>query len=424
MPVGPDGADRMTRKIVLVPVAVALVAVVMLVSGWGLSWLPFGLTAPPNSSGPPGASTYDVGFTESGLPNGTVWTVTFDGQVGQGTAPGSITFSSATGSYPYGIGHVAGYTDTPASGSVSVGDGPASVTVDFSRTTLPIQHVVVIVLENSDLNTVLSYAPYLDYLWNTYGRVTQFYPVCHGSLPDYTSMVSGRYYVCGGSIPTSTAKNLPDVLEANALTWGGYFESMPSPCDAQWDGQIYDPTHNPFLVSEDIVGNTTRCDAHVVKSAAFNASIAAGNLPAYSMYVPNTQDDCEYSKLPVCDNWLQNFLSPILNSSSPAVQATVQHTAFFVLLDEGMTYEGYSVGGLVNSYCQSQTGQPLTVCGGHTYLTVVSPFSRGTQYTPDVTDYGIQATIEWLLGVGNDGGFDGNANFPAMVGLFPTASTP
>jgi phosphoesterase family protein len=411
----------MSRKILLVPVVVAIVAAALLVAGSGLGW--FSTIGPSGPTPPPSSSPQSVDFSESGLPNGTTWSVTLAGLTTQSIAPHPITFDVASGSYSFGVEPVAGYSQSPASGSVSVQNAPASVTVDFTSMGFAIQHVVVIMLENSDLNTVLAYAPYLDYLWNTYGHVTQFYPACHGSMPDYTSIESGRYYVCGGSVPTSAAKDLPDVLEASSLTWGGYFESMPKPCDPTWDGQIYDPSHNPFLVSEDIIGNTTRCDTHVVNSAAFNTSVAAGTLPSFSMYVPNTQDDCEYSQLPVCDNWLRAFLSPLLNSTTPAVQQLMQHTAFFIAFDEGMTYQGYSVGGLVNNYCQTSTGQALTVCGGHAYLAVVSPYSYGTQYTTDTTGYGLETTIEWLLGVGNDGGYDGTPNFPSMTTLFTPSSS-
>jgi hypothetical protein len=403
------------RRETLVHAGVAvLVGFAVFLAMWGV-----GVFSPGPSNGPPtGSSNYPVDFSENGLPNGTVWSVTLNGQTTQGPAPNPITFSIASGAYPYGVGSVTGYTVGPTSGSLTVGNGPVGVVVNFTPMSPSIRHVVVIMMENIDLSTSLSYAPYLDYLWNTYGRATEFYPVCHGSLPDYTSITDGRYFVCGGSVPTSSAKNLPDVLEAKSLSWGGYFESMPTPCDPQWDGQIYDPSHNPFLVSEDIIGNPSRCDTHVVNSSVFNASVASGSLPTFSLYVPNTQDDCEYSNLPICDTWLRGFLSPMLNSTNPAVAQLMASTAFFIVFDEGLNYAGYSVGGMVNGYCQNETGSALTVCGGHTYLAVVSPYSHMTSYTADATGYNIESTIEWLLGVGSDGGYDGTANFPPMTSLF------
>jgi hypothetical protein len=37
---------------------------------------------------------------------------------------------------------------------------------------------------------------------------------------------------------------------------------------------------------------------------------------------------------------------------------------------------------------------------------------------PDATDFNLEETVEWLLGVGNDGGYDANSNFPPMQTLF------
>jgi Phosphoesterase family len=368
------------------------------------------------------SARYTVGFRETGL-SGQAWSVSIGGMTASTNGQGGwIVVSEPNGTYAYTVASPAGYTASPTSGSVVVkGSNPPYVPISFTASgTLPtsIQHVVVVVLENVDLPTIRKYSPYLDYLANTYGQATEFYGACHGSLPNYAAMTSGRYYVCGGAIPLESAENLPDVLQAKTLSWGGYFESMPTPCDRQWSGDLYDPQHNPFLLSRDIVGNASRCDLHLLNSAAFNGSVANGTLPAFSYYVPNTHDDGEDSNLTVIAAWLKGFLAPMLNSSSPTVQQLMQHTAFFILFDEGLTYQGYSVGGIVNSYCQNSTGSALTVCGGHTYLAVVSPLSRGTTDTSDVTDYSVESTIEWLLGVGNDGGYDGSPYFPAMTALF------
>jgi hypothetical protein len=357
-----------------------------------------------------------ITFSETGLASGEVWNVTLSGTTESAVAPQSIVFTEPIGSYSYVITSTTPGDFAPYQGTIAFGGSP--VTVDTAFTPLNISHVILIYMENQDLSTILQYASYPAYLYNTYGHATEFYPVCHDSLPDYTSATSGRYYVCDGSIPESWATDLPDELQAAGLSWMGYFESMPTACDRSWLGTIYDPTHNPFLVDADIVQNTSRCDAHDVNSAAFNTTIAEGVLPSFSLYIPNTQDDCEYSKLPTCNAWLASFLGSILNTTNPAERAVLNHTAIFVAWDEGLTDLGYSVGGIVNPWCQSVTGQALTVCGGHTFLTVVSPFSLGAVDNQYVTDYSIESTIEWLLGVGGDGGLDDTANFPAMTSLF------
>lgn len=285
-----------------------------------------------------------------------------------------------------------------------------------------IQHVVVIVLENQGLSSVDSQAPYERYLQATYGNVSPFYGACHNSLPEYLAMTSGRSFTCT-TIPVESVTNLADLLEAKGASWAGYFESMPTSCDPSSSGG-YVTNHNPFLIYEDIRGNASRCDAHVLNSASINASIQAGTLPTFSFYVPNVYDDGFRSSTAATDLWLNDFLSPLLNSTNPTVAGAVAHTAFFVVSDEGTDADlsGYSAGGVVNAWCQNQTQQPLSVCGGQTYLAVVSPLSHGTHFTSEATDYSVESTIEWLLGLGGDGGNDGTAAFPALTSLFPTGS--
>ena len=92
-----------------------------------------------------GSVTYSVGFTESGLPSGTLWSVTLNGDTESSTGV-SIGFSESNGTYAYSIGGVAGYTAAPSSGSVdvtgsSVSTGiaftPVTYTVMFSESSLP-----------------------------------------------------------------------------------------------------------------------------------------------------------------------------------------------------------------------------------------------------------------------------------------------
>jgi Phosphoesterase family len=287
-----------------------------------------------------------------------------------------------------------------------------------TSTGTPIQHVVVILMENQEVPTIYQQPSEFSYLSSAYGNDTEFYPVCHGSMPDYMSMISGQAFACGNETdPITTHSNLPDIIQSHGDTWGGYFESMPTPCD-RTDSGLYLIQHNPFLNFQDIEANVSRCNSHILNSEIFNESVAAGSLPTVSWYVPNDVDDCDISSLVFCSEWLSAFLGPILSSTNPSVQGLVAHTAFVVAFDEGTTDLGYSVGGLINTWCQNQTGSPLSTCGGHSYLTVVSPYSKGTQDTLPTTDYSVASTIEWLFDLGTVGSYDGTANFPSMSSLF------
>ncbi len=77
------------------------------------------------------AVEYTVDFTEHGLPEGTVWSVTFDG-VTKTLPSATISFAIANGSYQYSVGNVSGYSLVGGSGSQEVAGPGASVQVAFT----------------------------------------------------------------------------------------------------------------------------------------------------------------------------------------------------------------------------------------------------------------------------------------------------
>lgn len=77
------------------------------------------------------AVEYTVDFTEHGLPEGTTWSVTFNGQ--QKSLPSAtISFAVANGSYAYSIGNVSGYSVAGGSGTQTVAGPGASVQIAFT----------------------------------------------------------------------------------------------------------------------------------------------------------------------------------------------------------------------------------------------------------------------------------------------------
>ena len=81
--------------------------------------------------------TYSVTFTETGLPSGTGWSVTVNGDA-QSSHTTSLAFSETNGTYPYTVGAVAGYRATPASGSAIVSGSPITIGISFSPVAYPI----------------------------------------------------------------------------------------------------------------------------------------------------------------------------------------------------------------------------------------------------------------------------------------------
>jgi hypothetical protein len=76
--------------------------------------------------------SYDVTFTESGLPStGTSWSVTMAGVL-TSSSTSTIVSSVSNGVYAYTVGTGSGYTATPASGSVTVNGAPATQAIVFA----------------------------------------------------------------------------------------------------------------------------------------------------------------------------------------------------------------------------------------------------------------------------------------------------
>jgi len=77
------------------------------------------------------AATFTVTFTESGLPSGTNWSVTFAGsQLTSGST--TITFTASNGTFNFTVGSVPNYGATPASGSLRVAGGNLNEAIQFS----------------------------------------------------------------------------------------------------------------------------------------------------------------------------------------------------------------------------------------------------------------------------------------------------
>lgn len=95
------------------------------------------------------ASVYPVTFSETGLPSGTLWSVTLNGSI-QSSTTSTLSFSESNGSYRYVIGDVSGWhqTSQPYTGSVAVRGSPVvesplafsqiSYTVTFTQSGLPL----------------------------------------------------------------------------------------------------------------------------------------------------------------------------------------------------------------------------------------------------------------------------------------------
>ena len=77
-------------------------------------------------------AAYSVDFTESGLPTGTSWSVTFNGATSSSSNP-TISFTAPNGTYPFSVGPVPGYSPNPQSGSLTVNGAPITQTISWTQ---------------------------------------------------------------------------------------------------------------------------------------------------------------------------------------------------------------------------------------------------------------------------------------------------
>ncbi len=75
---------------------------------------------------------HTVTFTETGLPVGTTWSVTFNGVPQSGTGTSIVFTGIANGTYTYSIGTVSGYTVSPSSGMVTVNGANVNQGIAFT----------------------------------------------------------------------------------------------------------------------------------------------------------------------------------------------------------------------------------------------------------------------------------------------------
>ncbi|HTT46023.1 MAG TPA: thermopsin family protease [Thermoplasmata archaeon] len=145
--------------------------------------------------------TFSVSFTETGLPSGTTWSVTFDGMTLTGGTT-SLNFTVPMGTYSYQVGDVAGYTVSPSSGTVTVAGTTYNVPIGYSA------DVYAVTLSEGGLSAGTSWGATVNgQSQSTTGTSLTFY-LPAGSYSYSFSAVSGY------NLPSTGASGTVDVTNA------------------------------------------------------------------------------------------------------------------------------------------------------------------------------------------------------------------
>jgi phosphatidylinositol-3-phosphatase len=240
----------------------------------------------------------------------------------------------------------------------------------------PFEHVILIVFENKESDQVVGNpdAPTFETLARRYASLTDYRAVAHPSLPNYLALVSGSTQGIGSDCTSCQidASNIADTLERAGKTWKTYAEGLPRPgFTGAWAGR-YAKKHNPFLYFRDVLAHPSRL-RRVVPIGRFARDLRAGQLPDFSMIVPDLCHDMHDCSVATGDRWLRSFLRPVLQGP------VLRNGVVFVTFDEGSS----NVGG-----------------GGHVPALALGPLVRpGSRSSAVVDHYGLLRTIEAAWGL-------------------------
>ncbi|HLH08671.1 MAG TPA: alkaline phosphatase family protein [Terriglobales bacterium] len=217
-----------------------------------------------------------------------------------------------------------------ACGGVTGVMGNSSANSSSNNSNVPqVQHVVVVVLENTNYSDVVGSAvmPYFNTLVSKGALAEQYYANAHPSIPNYFIMTTGQPVTSDDSYnQTVSTDNAVRELIAAGKSWKAYVESIPSQGFLGGDQFPYMRNHDPFSFFSDVQQSAGQT-ANLVPSTQLAADVSAGTLPNYSFIVPNALDDahscsdgtqnCPQSqRLQKADQWLQANIGPLLANSA------------------------------------------------------------------------------------------------------------
>jgi phosphatidylinositol-3-phosphatase len=215
------------------------------------------------------------------------------------------------------------YSCGGVAGNVGNGSGGGSATVP------QVQHVAVLVLENTNYSDVIGSAnmPYLNSLLTQGALAAQYYANSHPSIPNYFMMTTGQAITNNDSFnDVVSTDNVVRELQASGKSWKMYAESIPAQGYLGGDQFPYLRDHNPFSYFSDVQQSPGQT-ANIAPFTQLGADLSSGALPNYSFILPNAindahscpdgQDDCpQGQRLQTADQWLKTNIAPLLGNAA------------------------------------------------------------------------------------------------------------
>jgi hypothetical protein len=178
--------------------------------------------------------------------------------------------------------------------------------------------MAVVVLENRNLVDVQA-NPYFASLAARGRLLTNYLTIANPSQPNYVALNFGDTMgVTDNGVYNIPGRNIVDLLEEAGVSWKTYHEAYPGNCYAGYyppGNTLYARKHNAFISADTVRNNATRC-AKIQNELAFEADIAAGTVPSYTLYVPDENNSSHDTSIAYAATWLQAWLEPKLANPS------------------------------------------------------------------------------------------------------------
>jgi len=177
-------------------------------------------------------------------------------------------------------------------------------------------HIIIFQFENHSEDEVLKDPNFTKYA-NMGRAMLNYFATTHPSQPNYWSQVAGSFFNISSDSPYDLPdSNIFDIFEAHGISYKGYMEAYPGGCRADESIGTYYRKHNPLISFNSVRNNATRC-AKIVPSTQFDVDLDSTNLPNWSYFTPDINNDAHNTNVKYAGAWLNGFLEPRLSKFSP-----------------------------------------------------------------------------------------------------------
>ena len=182
-----------------------------------------------------------------------------------------------------------------------------------ARAAMPqFKRIMFVIFESTDYQAALA-QPTFAKIARDGALLTNVHAETHPSQGNYLALISGSTQGVNSDRPVNlSVPHVGDLLEAKGKSWKIYLESFPGGCFIGGNFGTSVRKHNPFISFLNIQNNAERCSKHLVDAHQLDTDSQAGQLPDYSIYIPDMNNDGHDTGVAFADRWISStFMSKL-----------------------------------------------------------------------------------------------------------------